>query len=296
MPDNNSDATEPPDGQTSRRTLLKGAGVAGAAVWAVPVVQTLGMGSAAAAAGSPPPGGDDEPGTIQGLVVDAQTGNPITGAIVTVVGTGLGAVTGPDGRYTIPGVPPGAQTVQATATGYQTATQSTVVPAGGTVEVDFALSAVGDALRVVLAWGAEPSDLDLHMSGPDGDGGRFHVAYYNRTPTDFVTLDRDDTSSFGPETDTVTVSPSHGNTYVAGSYHVWVHNYSGSPEFDTSGATVTLFGPSGQVAPPYSVADATGNPADDLWFVVTFDLSSSGVVSNVAAQQVFQPGDEDTVL
>lgn len=280
---------------TSRRQLLGRAGLVGAAVWAAPVVQTLGMSSASAAVGSPPPGGG-RPGTITGTVVDAQTGAPIAGAVITVQTTGFGAVTAADGTYTIPGVPPGSYTVQAAATGFQNAISPAVVPDGGTVTVNFSLSALGDAVRAVLAWGATPSDLDLHMSGPDGDGGRFHAAYYDRTPTDFVSLDRDDTSSFGPETDTVTVSPTHGNTYVAGSYHVWVHNFSTSPEFDTSGATLTLFGPGGQIGVPYSVAAATGNPAEDIWYVVTFDLSSAGVVSNVSAQQVFQAGNSSTVL
>jgi hypothetical protein len=283
------------DGETTRRTILKRAGLAGAAVWTVPLVQTFGM-SRAAAAGSPPPPTGDETGTVQGLVVDAQTGAPIAGAIVTVQGTALGAVTGADGTYTIVNVPAGARVVEANATGYLAATQNATVPAGGTVTVNFALSAVGDAVRVVLAWGATPSDLDLHMSGPDGDGNRFHLAYYDLNPTDFVSLDIDDTSSFGPETATIKISPSHGSTYVAGSYHVWVHNYSNTPEFDTSGATVTLFGQTGQVGSPYSVAAATGNPADDIWYVVTFDLSTSGVVSNVAAQQAFQTGNSGTVL
>jgi hypothetical protein len=283
------------DGEATRRTILKRAGLAGAAVWTVPLVQTFGM-SRAAAAGSPPPGGGGETGTVQGLVVDAQTGNPIVGATVTVQGTALGAVTGADGTYTIANVPAGAQVIEANATGYLAATQNTTVPAGGTVTVNFSLSAVGDAVRVVLAWGATPSDLDLHMSGPDGDGGRFHLAYYNLNPTDFVSLDIDDQSSFGPETATIKISPSHGSTYVAGSYHVWVHNYSTTPQFDTSGATVTLFGQSGQVGSPYSVAGATGNPADDIWYVVTFDLSTTGAVSNVAAQQTFSAGDDGTIL
>jgi hypothetical protein len=75
-----------------------------------------------------------------------------------------------------------------------------------------------------------------------------------------------------------------------------VHNYSEDPEFDTSGATVTVFGQSGQVGSPYSVAAASGNPVDDIWYVVTFDLSTSGAISNVAAQQTFSPGDDGTVL
>src|SRR5690606_4568481 len=48
------------------------------------------------------------------------------------------------------------------------------------------------ALRFVLVWGQVPSDLDAHLTGPNGTGGRFHVYWVERThgPT---RLDVDDT-------------------------------------------------------------------------------------------------------
>jgi len=277
----------------SRRTMLKRAGAAGVAtVWAVPVVQSLGM-QGAAAQGSPPPGSGFA--TVTGTVLDAQTGAPIAGALVSIQFTALTAVTDVNGAYSISNVPSGTQTVQASASGYQSASTSVIVPSSGSVTVNFALSAVGQAVRIVLAWGPVPSDLDLHGSGPDGASGRFHVAWYDRTPTDFVSLDRDDTTSFGPETVSITVSPTYGNTYVAVTYRFWVHNFSQTPEFDASGASLTLTGPSGQIA-VYPVTGATGDPAEDIWRVVDFDLDTSGTVSNLTVQQVFVAGNSGSTF
>ncbi|HYH10989.1 MAG TPA: hypothetical protein VD789_01450, partial [Thermomicrobiales bacterium] len=68
----------------SRRTMLKRAGAVGVAtVWAAPVVQSMGM-PGAAAQGSGQPGGGTGTATVTGVVVDAQTGNPIAGAVITV--------------------------------------------------------------------------------------------------------------------------------------------------------------------------------------------------------------------
>ena len=37
--------------------------------------------------------------------------------------------------------------------------------------------------NIVLTWGTGVSDADLHLTGPDGSGGRFHVYYANRGST-----------------------------------------------------------------------------------------------------------------
>jgi hypothetical protein len=281
-----------------RRTVMIRAGLTGAAtVWATPLVQSLNM-SSASATGSPPPdgggGGGGQTGTVTGTVVDATTAAAIQGAVVSVVGGGSGT-TDASGMYSIPDVPAGDVTLNASATGYASATLVVTVPDGGSATANFALSTLGSALRAVLSWGTQPTDLDLHMSGPDGNGGRFHCAFYDAHPTDFVTLDVDDVTSEGPETISITVSALEGGTFVDGSYHVWVHNFSTSPEFDVSNGRVDLFGLSSQLG-QFLVANATGNPADDIWQVVTFDVATNGAVSNVAAQQILVAGNASSVF
>lgn len=89
------------------------------------------------------------------------------------------------------------------------------------------------ALRVVLTWGQDPNDLDSHLSGPDGNGGRYHVYYANRSYGQ-TNLDVDDVSSFGPET--ITIFPTG-----EGAYRYSVFNFSNQ---STTGAQGIAFSPS----------------------------------------------------
>ncbi|MDX1420801.1 MAG: carboxypeptidase regulatory-like domain-containing protein [Rubricoccaceae bacterium] len=107
------------------------------------------------------------------------------------------------------------------------------------------------ALRIVLTWGASPNDLDSHITGPDGDGGRFHVYWVERS-YGLTNLDVDDVTSFGPET--ITVFPP-----AAGMFRYSVHNWSdqspsGSQGLSSSPARVEVHDASGLVctfkAPP----------------------------------------------
>jgi outer membrane receptor protein involved in Fe transport len=59
-------------------------------------------------------------GKITGVVTDAQTGEPLVGVTVMVVGTNLGASTDPDGKYTINNLPVGTYTVRMSSVGYAT--------------------------------------------------------------------------------------------------------------------------------------------------------------------------------
>ena len=79
---------------------------------------------------------------ISGTVTDAQTGDPIQGALVEIGGadTLLSAETGVDGPYQIPDVPPGEYSVTASAAGYENGTREEVdVPEGEGAQVDFSL-------------------------------------------------------------------------------------------------------------------------------------------------------------
>jgi len=76
--------------------------------------------------------------------------------------------------------------------------------------------------RFVLQWGQKPKDLDLHLVGKD-----FHISYRNmRIVAQKAKLDRDDITSYGPETITLeNIVPSH-------TYDLYVHNYSGESPID----------------------------------------------------------------
>ncbi|MEL6703843.1 MAG: carboxypeptidase regulatory-like domain-containing protein [Bacteroidota bacterium] len=137
----------------------------------------------------------------------------------------------PDGTFTFPNAPYGTFTCVVYATGFVPAVIRNVdVPEDGG-EVDLNPAVVTErppegAYRIVLSWGQNPSDLDSHLTGPNGQGSRFHI-YYVSTSFGDSNLDVDDTSSFGPET--ITLFPT-----VDGVYRYSVHNY--SDRFNPTGA------------------------------------------------------------
>ncbi|MEW5795199.1 MAG: TonB-dependent receptor [Candidatus Zixiibacteriota bacterium] len=65
-------------------------------------------------------------GAISGVITDAQTGEPVVGVTVMVMGTNLGASTDVDGRYTVINVPVGTYTLQMSSVGYATVEVSNV--------------------------------------------------------------------------------------------------------------------------------------------------------------------------
>ena len=58
-------------------------------------------------------------GTMRGNVVDAETGEPLWGAHVWLVDVDLGDIVGPDGSFTVPGVPTGEYVVRFSHVGYK---------------------------------------------------------------------------------------------------------------------------------------------------------------------------------
>ena len=93
--------------------------------------------------------------------------------------------------------------------------------------------------KLVLTWGASPSDLDSHMIGQLSDGSNFHCSFSNRTVKEngktIVELDRDDTSSYGPETITFYL-PDNSRQFT-----YYIYNYSGTGTITDSKANIKLY-------------------------------------------------------
>ena len=92
-------------------------------------------------------------GTITGRVVDSTSQQPLANVTVAVPGTQRGALSGPDGRFTISGVPAGPQRVRAQRIGYGSRESQVIVTAGGPVAVTFSLAASASALTEVVVVG-----------------------------------------------------------------------------------------------------------------------------------------------
>ncbi len=78
------------------------------------------------------------PGEVHGYVRDADTGDPLAGAVVMVVGSGLSVITHSDGRFHIRVSASGTQVLRVERLGYRSASRS-VVPRQGSEPVVFEL-------------------------------------------------------------------------------------------------------------------------------------------------------------
>lgn len=92
-------------------------------------------------------------GSVTGRVVDSTTQQPLSDVSVVVEGTRRGAISGPDGTFTIGGVPVGTHTVRARRIGFSSPAQVINVPAGGTVAASFGLERRAIALEDVVTVG-----------------------------------------------------------------------------------------------------------------------------------------------
>ncbi len=130
-------------------------------------------------------------------------------------------------------------------------------------------------IRIVLTWGSRPRDLDAHLSGPNPDGGDFHIWYRHKMligGKDF--LDRDDTSSYGPETITI-YKPAKGDYYYA------VHDYSNrhssrNRRLSASGARVQVYGDNKLMGS----FEVPANKKGTVWHVFKIDQTNQIVPIN----------------
>jgi TonB-dependent SusC/RagA subfamily outer membrane receptor len=92
-------------------------------------------------------------GTVSGRVTDASVGRGLPDVAVLVTGTRIGTLTGPNGEYTISGVPVGARTLTIRRIGYQPTTETVTVVPGATATADVALHVSAVNLSEVVVTG-----------------------------------------------------------------------------------------------------------------------------------------------
>src|SRR6266581_4157202 len=112
-----------------------------------------------------PPLAAQQTGTVSGTVVAVESGAPLPGASVVIVGTVRSVLTNEKGQYHL-SVPPGAHGVRARLIGYEAVEQRVVVPAGQTVTVDFKLTATPLSLNEVVVVGARTSRTAVETPVP----------------------------------------------------------------------------------------------------------------------------------
>lgn len=98
-----------------------------------------------AAAGQPAAAAQEQetakPGLVRGTVVADRTEQPLARVLVRLADTSHAATTGPDGRFALPGVAPGAYTLTASVVGYALVRKDLEVVPGGVLDFVIVLTA-----------------------------------------------------------------------------------------------------------------------------------------------------------
>ncbi|NOQ77376.1 MAG: hypothetical protein GQ475_06245 [Methylococcaceae bacterium] len=221
--------------------------------------------------------------TANVTVINAFTGQSIPNAMVSIADQSV--LTNSLGQAQLLNLVQGLLPVSVSSANFNPERQAFLITCDNTNELSLSINPVsgegaltaGEA-RIILSWGQHPSDLDSHLTGPTLAGGddRFHV-YFGSDITDVASLDVDDTSSYGPETITITPETVGGESLRPGLYRYSVHHFSGAETISTSEANVRLIladGTERNFTPPLN---AVGD--DDLWTVFEFLIDNAGVMT-----------------
>ncbi|MBR4026589.1 MAG: M4 family metallopeptidase [Lachnospiraceae bacterium] len=191
-----------------------------------------------------------------------------TGAYVqTVAGLDIELITDSSGKYYTAALPAGNYTLEASKDGFVVGYLNIV---SGNSEVcnnqNITLTPKLNegAVRIVLTWGNDPSDLDSHVFGTLTNGEYFHTYYRNKSDYDgdieVCNLDVDDRDGKGPET--ITLTP-----MTEQPYYYFIHEYAGEGSIATSGASVKIY----QDDKLLATLNAPTNQGEDVyWNVFAF--------------------------
>lgn len=99
----------------------------------------------------------DGEGTISGVVIDAETGEPLPGASVFIADLGTGSATDIEGTYSLEGIPEGSWAVRVSFVGYRVVEEEVEVTAGEDAEQNFSLQPDVTGLEEVVVTGIASS-------------------------------------------------------------------------------------------------------------------------------------------
>ncbi len=174
------------------------------------------------------------------LIRDSDTGLPVVNAQIVIQQNQVVIVTLTTGETGIASLASGQQLADGvylfiiTKDGYMRVEDNVTVANNGIAsgnQISLPKTINEPNIKIVLDWGVKPTDLDSHLRMND-----YHLCYWNMSVANGnMRLDRDDVTSYGPETVTIR------NVDSSATYKYYVHNYSESPAMTTSGARVRVW-------------------------------------------------------
>lgn len=221
-------------------------------------------------------------GNASGEITNALDGSKINGATLSLR-EGINVTTGPivfttttdvNGGFIFSDIPAGHYTAEVSKDSYTSNFYSIIVLGGetrGNQNSSLTPIVIAGETRIVLTWGQTPSDLDSHLKTPSNH----HVFYSNKIPSGAgANLDLDDTSSYGPETITITEEQN-------GTYTYYVHDYSNkgsssSSVLSESQAVVKIYQGS-EIVATFNVPNINGT----LWKVFSIENGTIVPINNM---------------
>jgi protocatechuate 3,4-dioxygenase beta subunit len=217
-------------------------------------------------------------GFVSGRVVNS-LGNPVQGAQVKCWGTGWyqqrwasgETQTGADGNFTRIPVEVGVVFKYQASKGGHKSIVSQAGPLAKNQEIN-----VGDIVldspivQTTLTWGADPTDLDSHLTARLTGNVTLHVYWSSKGSLSYdpwANLDTDVTTGFGPEV--VSIS-----RLSQGTYRYSVRHYAGDGTISTSGAEVNVVIPDTGI---YRFTPPAGQPTNTtIWRVFDIVVDANG--------------------
>ena len=225
-------------------------------------------------------------GTLAGVVVDAVTGKGVPSATLkfeprSSSHSTLSKTTDSKGAFRVE-LEADDYKITVKCDGYITEVFSFTIKKGESYSgVQFVISPeLSGEARIVLEWGAQPRDLDSHLTGSVDGGSNIHVFFGDQRATSggaaIADLDLDDTDGYGPETTTI-----HN---LEGVYTFSVVDFLETGTMAQEGATVKIYLP-GQ--DPVTVQLGSGSGVNNVWEVCKIDHGRLEVLNRAGSDSDF---------
>lgn len=198
--------------------------------------------------------GDEATGSIAGFVVDANTGEPVRTANITMNPGGVNSISGSDGRYEYLNLKAGTYTVQVSKSGYITNTKTVVVPAGGIGSGDIMLTPSSGEMSLSVThidFGTSQTVATFQIIS-NAANGSFQWSIVKESPADWLTVSPTSGSCGAGQHSQVTLTVNRQMVTTSQTVNLLVTN-------NTSGNSVAL-----AVSVGYSsgMLQVTPNPVD----------------------------------
>ena len=222
---------------------------------------------------------------IDAVVVDATTGQGVGGFVVSTPAEVTTSAN--DGTFVLLNTRVGLNQISVTKNGFVARSHGVSISSNTTsTNFRFVASPVitdTNSVRVVMTWGANPTDMDLWLTTPPVSTGAPPVIVNRNltgslTSSPFAAMDVSDLFSFGPETITIT-------NLLPGIYQVAVNDRTGSEQLTNSQGLVELYTSKGLVT-SVNIPSGQGG-AGDWWDVAQINGSNGtyAVINNISNAQ-----------